>query len=43
MLLVCHVKSQEHLTKKYSKIMSGGLLKVSHHPAKFGGHRHCGS
>ena len=42
MFLVCHVISQEHVIKGSMTLWVEALI-VSHHPAKFGGHRHCGS
>ena len=37
MVLACHVISQDDVIKGSCDCM------VSHHPAKFDGHRHCGS
>ena len=39
MVLVCHVISQDHLTKSWSNIMDYTNDKF----ATFGGHRHSGS
>ena len=39
MILVCHVISQDHVTKGSNSIMG----RSPSNPAKFGGHRHCGS
>ena len=39
MVLVCHVISQDHMIKGSCDFMGGSPL--IHHPAKFGGHRHC--
>ena len=39
MVLVCHVISQDHMIKGSYDFMGGSPL--IHHPAKFGGHRHC--
>ena len=37
--LDCHVISQDHMTKDSSNSI-GESFKVSHHPTKFGDHRH---
>ena len=45
MVLVCPVISKNHLIKVSCDFMGGSAswLMLSHHPAKFGGHRLCGS
>ena len=45
MLLICHLILQDHMIKRSYDFMSRSLstLNVSHHPAKFGSHRDCGS
>ena len=43
MVLVCHVISKDHIIKRSCDFMGGSLLMVSHHPTKFGAHRHSGS
>ena len=43
--LICHVTSQNYFIKASCDYMDSHLkvnLKVSHHPAKFRDHRHCG-
>ena len=42
MFLVCHVTSREHMFKGLREFMDV-TTKVSYHPAKFDGHRHCSS
>ena len=37
--LACHVILNKHRISHFR----GGTLVINHHPAKFGGHRHCGS
>ena len=41
MVFVHHVTFQDHVIKALYDFVEGPL-KVSHHPAKFGGRRHCG-
>ena len=41
MVSVCHVISQDHVTKGLTNY-GWKLLKVSQYPTKFCGHRHCG-
>ena len=40
--LDCHVISQDHMTKDSSNFI-GEPFKLSHHPTKFGDHRHSSS
>ena len=41
--LICHLILQDHVIKGSFDFMNRSSLKVSHLPAKFVGHRHCGS
>ena len=41
--LVCHMILQDHPINGVILFFGLEPLIVSHHPAKFGGHRHCGS
>ena len=41
-MLVCHVMLHDNAIKGSCNFM-GGAYQNSNHPAKFGGHRHCGS
>ena len=45
MILCCHRNSEDHLIKYQRAILLYRLepIEVSYHPAKFGGHSHCGS
>ena len=43
MILVCLVILQDHVIKESYCFMGGTTLIVSHHPAKFGSYRPCGS
>ena len=42
MFLVCHVIKQDHVIKGSGDHDVDDSLKVSHHPSKFGSHRHRG-
>ena len=40
MILVCHVMSARARDQKVVQIYGYKSIKISYHPAKFGGHRH---
>ena len=42
-VLVCQVILQEHVINGPYDLMGMSPFMVSHHPAKFGAHGHCGS
>ena len=42
MFLVCHVIKQEHVIKELGDYNDRCSFKVSQHPTKFVGYRHCG-
>ena len=42
MILVCLMISQDHVVKGSCNLFGWEFLMISHHPAKFVGHRDCG-
>ena len=42
MVLACHVILQDHVIKGLCDFMGSQPIKLSYHPAKFGGHRYYG-
>ena len=43
MILVCHVILQDHVFKRLFDFIAWESFILSHYPAQFGGHGHCGS